>query len=355
MTQKPLVSICIPAYNAGRVIAETLDSILSQTYKNIEIIVSDNHSTDDTVEKILHYKRLGVRFSQCPVRPSENCSLLEVSLSAIDNVNHVLSLANGVFRALYHADDVYDPEIIESEVSFLEKYPECGTVFTMCRFIDQKGKTLSCPPLRLPTALRGKTVFNFPGLLDAILTHGLQLATPSMMGKKTLWKKAGRFERDFEQANDYDMWLRMAQIQQIGILDKVLFARRISPHQDSSRGQRLYRNRELPFLSLIRHYLENPETSAHFTERAKVMFGWAEVASNIRLAANFYEIGQSVEGDRHFALANNSASTLPTVANPNVRKWELVRRALGIAKMLRLERPAAKWINWYIQKRKDYL
>src|SRR5215472_10130276 len=100
----PLVSILIPAYNAARYLRETLDSLLAQTHKNIEIILLDDASTDTTPEIAAAYAS---RITY--IRQRKNVGIY-------DNVNAGIARARGELIATYHADDIYLPTIVEAEV-----------------------------------------------------------------------------------------------------------------------------------------------------------------------------------------------------------------------------------------------
>src|SRR5436309_516341 len=98
-----LVSVIVPVYNGARYLRECLDSLLHQTYAEFEIIVADDASTDDTPAIIASY---GDR-----VRSLRQA----VNVGIYANANAGIELARGEFVAIYHADDVYDPRIVELE------------------------------------------------------------------------------------------------------------------------------------------------------------------------------------------------------------------------------------------------
>src|SRR5215216_4504313 len=118
MTQ-PLVTIAVPVYNGARHLRESLDSILGQTYPRTEVIVLDDASTDETPAITASY---GARIRL--VRNSKN-------LGGFGNMNAGIRLATGSLFAIYHADDVYEPAIVEREVAFLESHPKLGAVFCL--------------------------------------------------------------------------------------------------------------------------------------------------------------------------------------------------------------------------------
>lgn len=108
--QVPLVCICVPTYNAAITIRETLHSILSQTYKNLVIHISDNSSTDTTLKIVesMDDPRLRIHRQQ-------------KNIGAEGNFENCIRLGEGKYTAIFHADDIYEPEMVAKEVAFLEK------------------------------------------------------------------------------------------------------------------------------------------------------------------------------------------------------------------------------------------
>lgn len=106
MKEKTKVSICIPTYNSVKFLHLMLDSIVEQTYKNIEVIISDNASTDNTVAFAQEY---------CD-KYKWNFYQNEVNIGAGANFNKLIELTTGDYIAIYHADDVYHPTIVEESI-----------------------------------------------------------------------------------------------------------------------------------------------------------------------------------------------------------------------------------------------
>jgi len=104
---QPLVSILVPAYNGAGFLREALDSLLAQTYENIEIILLDDASTDATPQVAAEYADR-IQY----IRQPRN-------LGIYDNVNAGIALARGEFVATYHADDIYLPTIVQAQVEYL--------------------------------------------------------------------------------------------------------------------------------------------------------------------------------------------------------------------------------------------
>ena len=131
--KKKLVSICIPTYNGGEFIEETLKSIVGQTYKNIEIIIGDNASTDDTCEIVEKYQKKDSR-----IKYYKN----EINLGLFANCNKLISMSTGEYVGIYHSDDVYDLKIIEKEVDVLDNNNDLLGVFTLYERINEHGEIL---------------------------------------------------------------------------------------------------------------------------------------------------------------------------------------------------------------------
>src|SRR5262245_46403552 len=128
MSDARLVSVVVPVWNGARYLRESLDSILAQTYRPIEVLVMDDASTDETPEILASYG------------PAVRTRRQGTNRGQFDNVNDGIALAGGEWIAVYHADDVYRPEIVEREAEFLERHPEAGAVFCLDAWIDAEGR-----------------------------------------------------------------------------------------------------------------------------------------------------------------------------------------------------------------------
>ncbi|TAL63582.1 MAG: glycosyltransferase [Legionella sp.] len=227
-TQEPLVCICIPTYNAQSTIKETLASIVSQTYKNIIIKIVDNCSTDETLD-------IARTFNDPRIELYEN----EVNIGGEGNFNRCIQLACGDYTAIYHADDVYDPEIIQRQVEFFKINPNVGAVLTEAQLIDEHSKKIKYS--KLPESFKTKNnIYNFSQLFKGILKYSNFLFCPSAMVKTDVYKNDIKTFRGelFKTSADLDVWLRIAQDYTIGIIPLPLINYRISSNQWSSKLRR---------------------------------------------------------------------------------------------------------------------
>jgi glycosyltransferase involved in cell wall biosynthesis len=353
MTNSPLVSVCIPAYNAAKTISETIDTILSQTYSPIEIIVSDNNSTDNTLQVIEQYGK-HVRSIRCPIRILNHNDSLEVSLSALNNDHRVfLPHAKGEFLTVYHADDVYDGQIIQKEVEFLTSHPDCGAVFTMHRFMDEHGRILIRPPIRLHPEIRNKNEYDLGELLNAMLMHGLVLPTPSVMARRSLWEKIGYSNPAFAHAADCELWIRMAAHSKIGIKDEILFSRRIGKSQDSYRWYKNYRHKESPILKLFESYITRDDIRPFMKEQSLVSLKRGWFRDYVRLALNYFEDNEIQGGTEYLKQAYSLRKELGPLPDRNSKIWNCFFRLLMFAPTPFIRCQLASMIN-KLYRRKQF-
>jgi glycosyltransferase involved in cell wall biosynthesis len=271
----PLVSICIPTYNSAKFIRQALDSIAAQTYKNVEVIVSDNASHDNTVSIIRYYiEKYGFELN-----------INSKNIGAGENFNKLISLASGKYVAIYHADDVYESTIVEESVKLLESDETIGLVGTLGNIINEEGVLFNT--MRLPKHLQrlSKAIYTFDEALSGLVKRGWFFVTPSIMVRKKIYDEIGVFNtQEFISAGDYGFWMKIAYRYKVGIIDKRLINYRVHKNQGTEREVR--NNPEVADIVLVlKKYKE-------MTSNAKVK-GWCEdcINKNIITAArrqNYY-------------------------------------------------------------------
>lgn len=266
MKQHPLVSLCVPTYNSGKYLVESLDSLLAQDYDNLEIIVSDNASSDETVEILRGYAARG----------DIRLNLQSCNVGAGANFNTLIGLARGELVAIYHSDDLYSPEIVSASVAEFVAKPNVGLVGTMARVINGAGEQIAVYHLPKNLQRLQRSDFSFDEAMSG--TCGLRgyqgfLVTPSVMVRRSFYEELGLFDQArFKAACDYEMWLRIATRSRVAVIDRPLMNYRIHEGQGSQHEVRT--NIELPDLLLVLdHYLER--VSDPGVERAvRNFYGW---------------------------------------------------------------------------------
>ncbi|MBI4727340.1 glycosyltransferase [candidate division TA06 bacterium] len=252
VSQAPLVCICLPTYNAGSTIAETLESLVSQRYHPFNIFVVDNVSTDDTV---LIVRKYASRYQNIQV----HC--FDENIGAEGNFNRCIRLTKGKYTAIYHSDDLYDPWIIEKEVAFLETYQSAGAVFTTAVIIDGVGRQIGVRKIPGALAKKHPPVYGFEEIFKSMLMAGNFLITPSAMVRTSMYRETIRQwgGKQYASSADLDVWLRIALAGQIGIINEQLLKYRMSPVSFTYRSSRSETKRDDLFLVLDQYAARYPQ------------------------------------------------------------------------------------------------
>jgi glycosyltransferase involved in cell wall biosynthesis len=180
MSDGPRVSFILPIYNAGKTLAETLESLFSQTFEDFEIVAVNDGSTDET-EAVLR----GVRDRRLRVIGRENRGL-------VASLNEAIDAARGALLARIDADDLCMPERLEKQIAFLEKNPRVGVVGTA-----------------IETFGGGAGVVTYPERPGATMLFRSAMAHPTVMIRKAMLEACGlRYREPYRCAQDYDLWCR---------------------------------------------------------------------------------------------------------------------------------------------------
>ena len=203
------VTVVIPAYNAARFLRPAIDSVLAQTFGDVEIVVVDDGSTDDTL-----------RIAQSYGPPVRSITQSNEGPSVARNTG--LRHAAGEFVAFLDSDDVWAPRFLERVVAALDASPDAGYAYAWAQFIDEAGTLL-------PGYIRSRPG---PDIVRQILGSGcLALLSMTVFRAASLRAVAG-FNAELRQAEDWDLFLRLASAG-IGVVHvpEVLVQKRL--HSDS--------------------------------------------------------------------------------------------------------------------------
>jgi glycosyltransferase involved in cell wall biosynthesis len=301
---QPLVTIAVPVYNGARHLRESLDSILQQTYQRTEVIVLDDASKDETPTIVASY---GDRIRA--VRHEKN-------LGGFGNMNAGIKLATGDLFAIYHADDVYEPTIVEREVAFLDAHPKLGAVFCLDTFIDGTGREYG--RLKLPPDIADLPVLTYEVVLNALLRWKNRfLRAPGAMFRRAMFDEIGLFREQFGIATDLDMWLRIARYSGIGLLHEYLFHYRHF-HGNWSQQYQYLRTEQDAFFRVLDAWLASGERT-HASPEALAAFEGQRAEEHLMNAVAFYIRGDMsdarrlVGGVRPSAIASGGTINRPRI------------------------------------------
>jgi glycosyltransferase involved in cell wall biosynthesis len=208
MSDPPLISVCMPVYNAERYIAQAVESILDQMLGDFEFLILDDGSTDGSLEILRRYADQDPRI-RLTSRPNKGL---------VPSLNELIDQSRGEFLARMDADDVARPERFAWQVEYLRAHPECVLVGSRVRLVDPEGDPL-CDWCTMQeheaidsSYLRGERI--------TAVSH------PSVMMRRDAVLAVGKY-RPFEVIEDIDLFLRLAEYGRIANLPEVLLHYRI--------------------------------------------------------------------------------------------------------------------------------
>jgi glycosyltransferase involved in cell wall biosynthesis len=213
----PGVSVVIPAYNAERYLAATLESVLAQTYQDFEVIVVDDGSTDGTAELARGFGP-PVRVVQ---QPNSGPSAAR---------NRGVREARSDLVAFIDADDLWMPEKLELQVPRFDEEGRVGLVYTRTQLIDEDGNLLPTPQHEKP---RGRVFYD--------LLEGNVLGTSTAVVRKACLEAAGLFPEDMVWCEDWCLWLRIAREREFDFVDRILVKHRRHAASLTAERERTYR------------------------------------------------------------------------------------------------------------------
>lgn len=202
----PLVSVILPCYNHENFVAQAIESVINQSYKNIELIVGDDGSTDNSVEVMKRYS-----------------SWFAKEFYYDKNIGGIMHLlrqhATGKYIALMHSDDIWEKDKLALQVAYMEKHEECGVCLSWCRYVDENLKELDNDIFL--TANRDRYEW-----MQYFWKVGNRLCNPSSLARREVGLKVPRYGVACRQLPDYFKWVDIIQYTSIHIIPKVLIRMR---------------------------------------------------------------------------------------------------------------------------------
>lgn len=203
MPNQPLVSVVIGTYNGSKWIIRAVDSMLNQTYTNIEIIICDDCSTDNTYSLLQNQYGTNNR-----VKLVQN----EQNLGLNHTLNHCIDVANGTYIARMDDDDYSHPDRIAKQVEFLNNHPEYVLVSTSNNYFDETG------------IWGNNSAGGERSKIDIFL--GRSFVHPTVVMRKDALLEVGKYSTDKlnRRGQDYDLWCKFYEAGYKGyVLPDILF------------------------------------------------------------------------------------------------------------------------------------
>lgn len=258
---QPKVTVLLPVYNGERYIAETIQSVLNQSFSDFELLIINDGSTDNT-KSIVH------GFADSRIRIIDN----DVNRKLIATLNRGLNLAQGEYIARIDADDACLPNRLNLQVNFLDQHPDYGMVGGGMNVFREYNKSI-----RFRKARQGYEELKCQLLLQNTFNH------PTVMIRRSVLEKYDLKYENFPHAEDYDLWIRLTEKAPCDNLSEALILYRHHEDQVSNKyntvqaesvktiHRRLFDQLSLPYDDKLielhyRIFIQQPVYSLNFAE-----------------------------------------------------------------------------------------
>lgn len=281
------VSVIMPAYNYANYLPEAIQSVLNQTFRDFQLLIVDDGSTDNTrevVRRFLHNPKVRYVYQ-------ENRGLAATRNTGVKSTH-------GEVVAFLDADDVWLEQKLQKQVEVMDSKPEVGLVYTDVHFIDGQGKILTD---RQWARRRKKTMFE-----DLLFSNVITGSGSSSVVRRECFDKVGSFDESFRSLEDLDLWLRIARHYEFERVDERLTKIR---HHKSNMQVNVDRMAEGWMAYLAKREVPDQYVRAERQARYEILG---------RIARQYYELDK-MKRYRHYLL-RALASRPQQMANP--RFWK---------------------------------
>jgi len=268
-TQKPKVSVIIATYNRAYFVSCAIDSVLSQTFKDFELIMVDDGSIDNTSEVLKKYS-------------SSIYYIYQENKGRAEARNTGIKVARGNYIAFLDDDDIWLPEKLEKQVIFLDSHPDIGLVHTVTDVIDEGGRLLQ-------KETRERFRFYKKAMKIGYTYEGMSrmciMFLSAVMLKKECLGKVGPFDPRISAFEDWDFYLRFALKYRIGTIPETLV--RFRMHEAHSTKEEFIQGRIMvsmnhlamiesgdndSFRNLIRYNFYTHLANVYYIDKQQAMF-----------------------------------------------------------------------------------
>lgn len=240
-----LIDVAIPTYNCAAYIGEALDSIFSQGEHEFRVLVVNDGSTDNTEDVLQPYMDRIVYFS----KPNEG---------VVKTRNYAMDRLKGDFVAFLDADDVWLPGKIDKQLAVLEGDAGVGGVYANASLVNREGKSEGRAYIQ--GEIREELV---PDIYPYLFLKN-PIPTSTLILRREILEKAGKFDPALPGTEDYDMWLRVARLARLQYIDESLALYRV--HGSNISNNLLVRHRD-NLIILNRHLKHSPDIRARLGRR----------------------------------------------------------------------------------------
>jgi len=246
----PPIDILLPTFNGAKYLNDQVRSIMSQTYENLCLIIRDDGSTDDSCSVIESIKDPRIKLYR-----------LEQNEHISHATNYGFQKVTGAYLARIDSDDIWYPQKLEKQITFLKNNPEYKICFAWIDLIDEYGNSIN----EQQKELLGVFETTFQGQSDCLhrfFFGGNCLSHPSVVMRTELMRETGDFNLAYMQSHDFDYWVRIAKKYPIYVMQERLLAMRRFIHENSE----VENNSKTYGPNVIRYENEAANIKRHFFE-----------------------------------------------------------------------------------------
>ncbi|WP_428825253.1 glycosyltransferase [Azonexus sp. IMCC34842] len=274
----PLVSIVTPTYNQAEYLAETIESVLSQTYPNIEYIVLDDGSTDNTQEVLKQFDGR-IRHER------------HANIGQAQTLNKGWNLCEGKYIGYLSSDDLLYPNAISELVVLLEKEQSIVCVFPDSNLIDNFSRVAK------------RNICHAFDLSDTVVRQECYIG-PGAIFRKTAFDSLGGWRADLKLAPDREFWIRISSLGRIEMCNSVLAGYRM--HPDSISYKDVSENISREYLRVLDGYFSGSNVPKNIADRQNEAYGYAYLL----LARNSFRAGNIRRGIELYGVACSHCADL---------------------------------------------
>lgn len=203
MNTKEKISVIIPTYNRANLIERSIQSVLAQSYDNLEVIVVDDGSVDNTQDVVNAMKDERIIYKKLPVN------------QGVSNARNVgAKLATAPLIAFQDSDDRWKENKLEKQMEYWCQHPEYSMIYTSYLFHTGSGETIIVPSEKTRSEVEGD-IFYFLLLRNTV-------GAPTMLMQKEIFLELGGFDTSYKSLEDWEFVLRFAKDYQIGFAEEAL-------------------------------------------------------------------------------------------------------------------------------------
>lgn len=215
----PKISIITPTFNQGKYIERTIASVLGQKYPNLEYIVVDGKSSDNTLSILKKYS-------------NQITWISEKDKGQTNAINKGIEMATGDIIAYLNSDDTYEKNALFAIAAYFKAHPKTLIVYGKGKYIDEKDEYIEDYPNNIVDL---NTMFYECGVCQ-----------PTVFFRRELWQRIGKFDEGYHSIMDYDYWIRTLKLTKMKFINEYLANYRIQPNSKT------VSQRELTYRELIR-------------------------------------------------------------------------------------------------------